>query len=338
MSNDISSYGKIVAVGLLSGGLDSALAAKLLIDQGIEVHAINIAMAWGCGRPSRVKAIADHLGMPFKSIPLDDSYLKILRNPKYGFGSAHNPCVDCHIYMVQKAAEYMREIGAAFVFTGEVVGQRPMSQRRRCLDWVEDGAGIPGRLLRPLSAGLLPLTIPEQQGLVDRSRLLSLEGRGRRVQLDMAQDLGLTGFSTPGGGCLLTEKVFGARVKDVLARGCDSINETAILGSGRYFRLNDDAFALVGRDQPENEALLHYSLDTDYIFRTYEFPSPTVVLRGKNISAEQLSFAAGLLQFFSKQRDGLPRSVPCWRKAFPEGISQVLAVMPLESALAPLWM
>ncbi|MBF0595039.1 MAG: DUF814 domain-containing protein [Candidatus Omnitrophica bacterium] len=338
MSNNVLLNKKRTAVGLLSGGLDSALAAKLLLDQGIEVHAVNISMPWGCGKPSRVIKLAEHLGMPFKSISLDDSYLSILRNPQYGFGSAHNPCVDCHIYMIRKAAEYMKEIGASFVFTGEVIGQRPMSQRRRCLDWVENDSGIPGRVLRPLSAKLLPPTIPEQEGIVDREKLLGLEGRNRRAQLDMAEALGLRGFSTPGGGCLLTEKVFGERVKDVLGRGCSSIAEMAILGAGRYFRLSDDAFILLGRDQRENEDLLKYSIDTDVIFRTYGFPSPTVVLRSKNVTEQQLTFAAGLMQYFSKRRNDAPQMIPSWVKSSPDTVRPILADIPTDDFLKTVWM
>ncbi|MEI6438216.1 MAG: tRNA 4-thiouridine(8) synthase ThiI [Candidatus Omnitrophota bacterium] len=329
--------GKYKAVGLLSGGLDSALAAKLLLDQGIEVHAVNISMPWGCGRPSRVIKLAEQLGMPFKSIPLGNDYLAVLKDPQYGFGVAHNPCVDCHIYMLRKAAEYMKEIGASFVFTGEVIGQRPMSQRRKCLDWVEEGSGIPGRVLRPLSAKLLPLTIPETEGIVDREKLMDLVGRNRRRQLDLAKELGLAGFSTPGGGCLLTEKVFGNRVKDVLARGCDAIHEMAILGMGRYFSLGDDAFILLGRDAQENEFLLEYALESDIIFRTYEFPSPTVVLRSKLVTERQLTLAAGLMQYFSKCAKSAPKLIPSWQKSSPETVRQILAVLPSEEELKVIW-
>lgn len=330
--------GKHKAVGLLSGGLDSALSAKLLLDQQIEVHALFIEMPWGCGKAPRSEALSRALNIPFKVIALGDDYLPVLKTPKYGFGSAHNPCVDCHIYMIRKAAEYMKEIGAAFVFTGEVLGQRPMSQRRKCLTWVEEGSGIPGRLLRPLCARLLDPTIPEKEGIVDREKLLDLKGRNRRQQLDLAGKLGLTGFATPGGGCLLTEKVFGARVEDVLARGCDAIRETAILGAGRYFRLDDDAFVLLGRNQLENEFLLTYSMDTDIVFRTFEFPSPTVVLRGKNITEKQLALSAGLLQYFSKRRGDAPKPVPFWVKSSPDAVRQVLADIPTEDFLEKIWM
>lgn len=338
MSNSILSNNKVKAVGLLSGGLDSALSAKLLLDQGIDVHALFIQMPWGCGKAPRSEALSRALNIPFKVIPLGDDYLSVLKHPKHGFGVAHNPCVDCHVYMVKKAAGYMREIGASFVFTGEVLGQRPMSQLRRSMTWVEEEAGIPGLLLRPLCAKLMVPTIAENEGLVDREKLMALEGRSRRAQLDLAEELGLDGFSTPGGGCLLTEKVFGARMKDVLSRGCDSISETAILGAGRYFRLNEDAFLLLGRDKEENESLLRYSVPTDYIFRTYEFPSPTVVLRSRNISDAQLATAAGLLQYFSKHRFEPSQLIPVWLKSSPDAVRQIQADIPTEEFLKQIWM
>ena len=176
----------VKAVGLLSGGLDSALACKVIQNQGVEVHAVYIEMPWGCGKLSRVRAICERLGVPLKIIPIGDDYLSILRHPKFGFGSAFNPCVDCHIYMVKRAAAFMQEIGAAFVFTGEVLGQRPMSQRRQCLDWVAKEAGIEGRLLRPLSAALLAPTIPEQEGVVDRAKFPVIRGRSRKPQMELA--------------------------------------------------------------------------------------------------------------------------------------------------------
>ena len=326
------------AVGLLSGGLDSALACKLLTDQGIDVHVVFIQMPWGCGKPSRAEAIAREMNRPFTLIPLENDYLSILKKPKYGFGSAHNPCVDCHIYMVKKAAEYMRKIGASFVFTGEVIGQRPMSQRRRCLNWVEEGAGVPGRLLRPLCAQLLPITLPEQEGIVERTKLLGLMGRNRRVQLDLAEEKGLSGFAQPSGGCLLTEKVFGRRVKDVLARGCEAVDELTILGAGRYFRLSDSAFVMLGRDQPENDFLLTHALNSDLVFRTYDFPSPTAVLRGTAVTERDISLTAGLVQYFSKLSVLTPRVIPFWLKAEPVKIRQAPAVMPSEDFLKSIWM
>ncbi len=315
------------AVGLLSGGLDSTIATKLLLDQGIKVHAMNISMPWGCGRPSRVIALAAQFGIPFKSFPLGDDYLPVLTKPKYGFGSAHNPCVDCHIYMVRKAAAYMKEIGASFVFTGEVLGQRPMSQRRECLGWVEHDAGIPGQLLRPMSAKLLPPTIAEQEGIVDREKLLDISGRSRKRQFALAKELGLGGYSSPGGGCLLTEKLFGERLEDVLKRGCDNIAATAVLGLGRYFRIDDTAFVILGRDNAENEKLVRYAVPGDVILRPTVFPGPAALLRGGTIDEARLAFVAGLSQFHSKSRDKAPQPLQCWHAQEPDKVSQVTAAV-----------
>ena len=326
------------AVGLLSGGLDSALACKLIMDQGFEVHVVYIDMPWGCGKSARMRRIAESFGLPCKIIPIGNDYLQILRKPRHGFGTALNPCADCHAYMVRKAAEYMREIKADFIFTGEVVGQRPMSQRKECLKWVEEEGGVPGRLLRPLSAQLLDPTIPEQEGLLDRSRLLAISGRSRKTQLELAKKYGLQHYSQPGGGCLLTEKIFGARVKDVLTRGCGNINETAILGLGRFFRISDQAYAIVARDDQENEKLIQQALDTDLILRSTKFPGPAAVLRAKIPSPDEIRFAAGLIQYFSKYRGKDPQQVDCWRKSERTSVNSVTAAVLDEAAVKPIWM
>ncbi|MFH0754743.1 MAG: hypothetical protein V2A70_09265 [Candidatus Omnitrophota bacterium] len=321
----MKSASKLKAVGLLSGGLDSAIAARLILDQGVEVCALNMAMPWGCGRQSSVARLAEKMGMSLKIVLLGDDYLSILKEPKYGFGSAHNPCIDCHIYMVKKAAEVMRDMGAAFVFTGEVLGQRPMSQRRQCLDWVEQDGGLPGRLLRPLSAKLLPPTIVEQEGLVDREKLLDISGRSRSRQLQLAKEWGVEEFSAPGGGCLLTEKYFGARIKDVLSQGCPDMASTAVLGLGRYFRLDAHTYIIVGRDAVENEKLIQFAMPADVILRPEVFPGPVALLRSGAVTEDKIIFAAGLSQFHSKSRGQSPLPLACWRVDAPDQRRDVLA-------------
>jgi hypothetical protein len=320
----------------MSGGLDSALACKVIQNQGIEVHAVFIEMPWGCGKRSRVHAICAAFGVPLKVIPIGDDYLSILKKPKFGFGSAFNPCVDCHIYMVKRAAAFMQEIGAAFVFTGEVLGQRPMSQRRQCLDWVAKEAGIEGRLLRPLSAALLEPTIPEQEGIVERAKLPVIQGRSRKKQYELATKLGVAGFAQPSGGCLLTEKFFGNRLKDILARGCASITETAILGLGRYFRLSGDVYAIVGRDDAENAQLVEYALPTDTVLRATTFPGPTAIVRG-TFRSDDLKTVAGIIQHFSKLRGEPSVPVDCWVKSEPEQVSWVNSLVLDEPAVKELW-
>ena len=301
------------AVGLLSGGLDSAIACALMKEQGFEVHAIYVEMPWGCGKRSRAYNVAAALGITLKIIPIENDYLNVLRSPKYGYGSAFNPCIDCHIYMLRKAAAYMREIGASFVFTGEVVGQRPMSQRRQCLTWVEEGAGLKGYLLRPLCALRLDPTVPEEKGIVDRTKLLDIDGRSRKRQEELARTLNVRGYSQPGGGCLLTEPYFGKRLKDVLDRGCDDIQATAVLGLGRFFRVDEKTFVIVGRDEHETERVVQYAVEGDVLLRAEAFPGPTALLRGRT-DDEAIARAAGLVQFHSKWREKDPEQVVWWPK------------------------
>jgi hypothetical protein len=189
-----------------------------------------------------------------------------------------------------------------------------------------------------LSAQLLEPTIPEQEGIVDRSRLLGITGRSRKTQLELAKKYGLEHYAQPGGGCLLTEKIYGARLKDVLARGCNNIAETAILGLGRYIRMSDYAYAVVARDDQENEKLIQHALDTDLILRSTEFPGPAAVLRAANPSESDIQFTAGLIQHFSKERGGVPRSVAFWKKGEPAAPRKVMAVIHDEADIKKIWM
>src|SRR3989338_10140033 len=175
------------AVGMLSGGLDSTVAARIIRDLNVEVHGVYFAMPWGCCDKGKAQAAADTLGIPLVVLQLDERYLKIVENPKYGYGSALNPCVDCRIHMFSRARQYMESIGADFVFTGEVLGQREMSQMRHSMNWVEDGSGLKGKLLRPLCAQLLEPALPETAGLIDRAKLLRINGRSRLEQRKLAE-------------------------------------------------------------------------------------------------------------------------------------------------------
>ncbi len=304
--------GRVRAVGLISGGLDSALAAQLLVRQGVEVHGVYCAMPWGCGSRERAQKVCAQIGIPLQIVELGEDYIEMLQNPRYGYGRAFNPCVDCHIYMIRRAAEYMNSLEARFVFTGEILGQRPMSQRKECLRWVEKGTDLDGLLLRPLCARLLPETRVEAEGWVDRSRLLKISGRGRREQYDLADRWGLSGFSAPGGGCLLTERHFSARIRDVLAHSYRDLRDVAILKCGRYFRIDEKCVVLVGRDEKENEYLLKHAHPRDMVVRLKDFEGPYAVLKGRTVSRAALETAAGLVRRFSRYRRKTPLEAVFW--------------------------
>ncbi|MEM2094044.1 MAG: 7-cyano-7-deazaguanine synthase [Candidatus Bathyarchaeia archaeon] len=287
--------GRVRAVGLLSGGLDSLLAAKLMLDQGVDVYAVNFTSPIH-GRSherDRAEEAARALGVPLKKIELGSEYLRIIRNPKYGYGSGMNPCIDCHAFMLRMAKRYARQIDAKFIFTGEVLGERPMSQNEQALRIVEKEAGLEGKVLRPLSAQLLPETEAERRGWVDRSRLLSIRGRSRRPQLELAKTLGLSSFPMPSGGCLLTEKEFVPRIKDLFAhRRRISLKDILLLRVGRHFRLGD-VKVIVGRNEGENKALL--GLDDGHMtyLEPVEVNGPIALLQGRP-RRSTLHTAAGL--------------------------------------------
>jgi len=249
-------------VALISGGLDSTLAAKLMLEQGIEVHGLYLSMSWGCCEKEKAQASARQLGIPLMILSVGDAYLDVIRSPKYGYGSGMNPCVDCRIYMFRIAKRYMDELGAGFVVTGEVLGQRPMSQRRQPLDIIEKECGLRGLLLRPLSAHLLEPTIPEQQGIVDRSRLLAIAGRSRHEQTVRAEQVGLTEYSQPAGGCLLTDEPFAKKTRDLFAHEeRPTTKDMELLTVGRHFRAGSATKIIVGRNEVENLMLEGYASD-----------------------------------------------------------------------------
>ena len=246
------------AIVLMSGGLDSVLAAKVLCDQGIRVTGLSFVTRCisvppgGTYRPRRqagllgIEIVTRHLGLDF---------YEMVRRPEFGRGRNLNPCIDCKIFMLKRAARLLTEIGADFLATGEVLGQRPMSQHLRALTLIEKESGLQGRLLRPLSAKHLPPTIPERDGLVDRERLHGISGRSRREQLELAVKSGLSSddYSSPAGGCLLTENVFSARLSDLFDRQESiSLADLALLRMGRHLRPRDGLKIAAGRNHAEN--------------------------------------------------------------------------------------
>ncbi|MFQ5442043.1 MAG: hypothetical protein ACE5EB_04880 [Thermodesulfobacteriota bacterium] len=301
------------AVALLSGGLDSTLAVKMMIDQGIEVHALNFTSAFctcttsarkegGCKSESR--RVASEFGIPIKVMTKGSDYLDVVRNPRHGYGKGMNPCVDCRIYMFKAAKKYMEEIGASFIITGEVLGQRPMSQRRDTMRIVERDSGLDGLILRPLSASHLDPTIAEKTGLVDRGKLLSVAGRGRKVQIELADELGVNDYPCPSGGCLLTDKIFSRKVKDLFDNKDDiSKADLALLKTGRHFRFRG-AKVIVGRDEADNRKLKNLMQPGYTLIEPGDFPGPAVVVAGE-ADAVVRDFAGSLiLRYASSKANG----------------------------------
>ena len=273
------------AIALLSGGLDSTLAVKLILDQGIEVEALNFVTPFcTCNRQGRCEArhVAEEFGIPWKTIAVTEEFFRVIREPKHGYGSGMNPCLDCRILMFSQARERMEQIGAAFVFTGEVLGQRPMSQHRQAMRIIDRESGLDGRLLRPLSAQLLEPTIPEKEGLVDREKLMAIKGRSRKPQMALAEEHGIADYPCPAGGCLLTDPGFARRMRDLVHSRPDfDLNDVNLLKVGRHFRLSPGAKAVVGRNEEENRRLLILVRQSDFLFEVKGCGSPVTLLRGE---------------------------------------------------------
>jgi tRNA U34 2-thiouridine synthase MnmA/TrmU len=295
------------AIALLSGGLDSTLAVKLILDQGIEVEALNYVTPFcTCNRRGKCEArhVAETFGMPCKTIALTEDFFQVIREPKYGYGSGMNPCLDCRILMFSWARKRMEETGAAFVFTGEVLGQRPMSQHRQAMRLIERESGLEGRLLRPLSARLLEPTIPEKEGLVDRERLLAIQGRSRKQQMTQAKKHGIVDYPCPAGGCLLTDPGFARRMRDLVRFHPDfDRNDVNLLKVGRHFRLSPAAKAVVGRNEEENRRLLILARQGDFLFKVNGCGSPVTLLRGETDGGKVQLAAAITARYSDAQED-----------------------------------
>ncbi len=324
---------KVKAVGLISGGLDSTITAQVIQDLGVEIHGVYFAMPWGCCDKGKAQSAADKLNIPLVVLQLDERYLDIVKNPQYGYGSALNPCVDCRIHMFTRAAQYMRSINADFVFTGEVLGQRPMSQLRHSMKWIEEGSGLQGRLVRPLCAQLLDPTIPEQEGLIDRAKLLNLSGRSRKEQIRMAEEHQITDYPAPAGGCLLTDRNFARRMKDVFQHGYRNFRETVALKWGRHFRIDENFKFILGRNDEENQALKSYAHTDDHILELKDKKGPTMIVKGSNPNPEILAMAAGIVQHFSRYKDAAPMELEYWPVSDKNKIQNIQAVIMTEQTL-----
>ncbi len=274
------------AVALLSGGLDSTVAVKLMLEQGIDVTAINFKTPFCCcnrknGCGNEALRMSKKFGIPVKLIYVDLEYIEMVRKPKFGYGKNMNPCLDCRIFMHKKAAEFMEEIGATFLITGEVLGQRPMSQRRDAMNRIDRESGLKGRILRPLSAGVLDPTFPEEAGVVNRDQLLSITGRGRKEQMALADHFSIKDYPCPAGGCLLTDANYAVKLKD-LFRHHETLRmeEVRLLRTGRHLRVHPGLKVIVGRNQKENETLTALAKDRFPVFFPDDFKGPSCVAIG----------------------------------------------------------
>jgi tRNA-specific 2-thiouridylase len=293
------------ALSLFSGGLDSALAVKIIQDQGIEVEGVYVDLGFESNKEKikYLQKLADELNIKLTVIDAKEEYIKnILFSPVYGYGKNMNPCIDCHAFMIKKAKEYMPKANAKFIISGEVVGQRPMSQRLPALNAVNKLSKADGLVLRPLSAKLLPPTIPEIKGWVDREKLLSISGRDRKIQLNLAKKYGLENFESPSGGCLLTDINFSKRLKDYHKYLPLTPNEIDILKVGRHFNINGYKI-IISRNKDENEPLKSYKGNLFEKMFIVDKPGPVGLIQ-KNAPKEIKQIAADMMISYTKFDEG----------------------------------
>lgn len=291
-------------VALLSGGLDSQLAVRMMQEQGFDVSAVAIKTPFcdfDCGRGCgfEIRERADDLNVNLKTVYLGDEYIEMLKHPKHGMGAGFNPCVDCRSMMFEAAKKHMDEIGAEFIISGEVLGQRPMSQHAPALRTIEKDTGLLGKIVRPLSAGLLPETDPEKEGLIKREDLGMIRGRTRKAQFEMAKKYGIENPPNAGGGCLLTDPAFGLRTKDLFDHiENPTINDIDLLKIGRHLRLDEETKLVVGRNKDENEMIKAIALPNDILLEARDHMGPVSILRGKNAD-DHISLASSVTLRYS---------------------------------------
>lgn len=298
---------KAKAIALLSGGLDSRLAIKLIQQQGIDIIAVyfNLPFGSGCCMPECAFNFAQTQGIKLHVVDctkgkLFRQYMAVIKKPKYGYGSGMNPCIDCRIFMLKKAKALMPKLKANFIVTGEVLNERPMSQTRKALEIIEKESGLKGKLLRPLSAKLLPKTEIEKKDLVNREKLLAIRGRSRKKQIELAKEFNIT-YPTPAGGCLLCEKEFAKKLRDLLKHKKKiEPKDIELLKIGRHFRFNNCKI-IVGRNEQENNKLIALA-KKDLIFEVKNFPSPITLLQGK-ATKEAIKIAAALTVTYSDAKN-----------------------------------
>jgi tRNA U34 2-thiouridine synthase MnmA/TrmU len=283
----------VKAVVLYSGGLDSRLALEIIKEWSVIVYPLHILH-------KLISSPQIHMVDGLKTVDVTEEFAQIVQKPEYGYGKNLNPCIDCRILMLKKAKEYMENLGADFIATGEVLDQRQMSQRLDTLMLIEKKAGLEGLVVRPLSGGLLPPTIPEKKGLIERKQLMTIRGRSRRLTLDIAKNMNVTEYLSPSGGCLLTDPGFCRRLADVL-RFKEKIGafDVDLLKMGRHFRIAPDAKLIVGRNEEENQKIEELAENEYILLFVPDTGSPNAILLGDK---KHVKTAAGITARYSDKK------------------------------------
>ena len=320
---------EIRVIAAYSGGLDSILAAVFMKRLGFDVLLLHVQHFFcsSKGKCARIQLMADRVGLPLRIVDAQVEHLETVRYPQHGYGVGMNPCVDCRIFLLKIAKRVMEEEGAEFVITGEVLGQRPKSQHIKALMQVAEETGLGDRLLRPLSANLLPETLPVAKGWISREDLLSIQGRSRQHQMALAAELGITEYSQPAGGCVLAEKAYAARVRDAfeyLGKDLVDLEQFRLLRIGRHFRIAENVKIVVGRNQEENEqleGLAQGRLRIDPL----DVMGPTTLIEGQP-SEEQLRLCCSLAARYCDHEPGIEIRMQVFT---PNGV-EVLGSLPLK--------
>jgi tRNA U34 2-thiouridine synthase MnmA/TrmU len=324
----VSHSKKIRALGICSGGLDSMLSGIVLREQGIDVEWINFETPFFSAEKAR--RASKQTRIPLRVKDITDEYLQMFKNPPRGYGKNMNPCMDCHALMFKIAGEIMKEEKFDFLFSGEVLGQRPMSQTKPALRYVEKTSGFDGYILRPLSAKKLPETIPEKEGLVNRDQLFGFSGRSRKPQIALAKEYGIADYPAPAGGCLLTDKGFSVRLRDLLEhQESFSKNEIYLLKHGRHIRLKSGEKVIVGRTKDDNESITqYYDPKKDTLIKLKGSPGP-IVLIPQSSGGNSAKFGAALCIGYSKVSNLEPTDVMIVTPKGKETI-QMLGISPSD--------
>ena len=325
------------ALALLSGGLDSTLAIEVIKRQGIEVEALNIVTAFcrctnaGSCKLEAVK-VSENFNVPIKVINATKEIMELVKKPKHGYGKNINPCIDCRINLFKTAGKYMKEIGADFIFTGEVLGQRPMSQRKEAMRKIDIESELVGLVLRPLCAKHLEPTIPEQKGLVDREKLLEIKGRSRKEQIHLADVFRIKDYNCPSGGCLLTDPEFAYRMRDLLDHSDAPLNDVHLLKVGRHFRIDEKTKVIVGRRESDNTRIETLAQKGDYLFLMENIQGPITIIRG-DINEKNIEIAAQITARYSKEQDNEKAMVKIIHKGCDDE-ERVVDVVPFNAEKA----